>query len=120
MYDIMYFNKKQNIDFYYYILFMIFQEIFLFFILKYKFIYDIIYLIIFLIIFLRQYRTELVRKMRSQIFVGKSCKNFAGILSYVKKFLCDITENMQADFVQSRHASFVRYCLKTFREKNVT
>ncbi|EDS00354.1 hypothetical protein EUBSIR_01771 [[Eubacterium] siraeum DSM 15702] len=35
----------------------------------------------------------------------------AGILTYVKGFLCNITEKMQADDVQSFYAFFVRYCL---------
>ncbi len=45
--------------------------------------------------------------MRSQIFrqtpvgstLGVAHRNFAGILSYVKEFLCTLTENMQADEV---------------------
>ena len=36
----------------------------------------------------------------------------AAILSYYKENLCDMTENMQADDVQSRQACFVRRCLK--------
>jgi hypothetical protein len=34
-------------------------------------------------------------------------------LSPVKGFLCEMTENMQADGVQNRQMFFVRYCLKT-------
>ena len=45
--------------------------------------------------------------MRSQIFrqtpvgsaLGVVHRNLAGILSYVKKFLCSMTKNMQADEV---------------------
>ena len=37
-------------------------------------------------------------------------RNSAGILSYVKGFLCKMTENMSADSVQSRKAGFVRCC----------
>ena len=44
-------------------------------------------------------------------FFGRLRRNFAGILSYVKGFLCNMTENQQADCVQSRQAGFVRYCL---------
>ena len=44
-------------------------------------------------------------------FFGRLRRNFAGILSYVKRFLCNMTENQQADCVQSRQAGFVRYCL---------
>jgi len=39
-------------------------------------------------------------------------RNSAGILSYVKGFLCKMTENMSADSVQSRQAGFVRCCLR--------
>ena len=35
----------------------------------------------------------------------------AAILTYCKENLCDMTENMQADDVQSRQVCFVRYCL---------
>ena len=35
-------------------------------------------------------------------FFGRLRRNFAGILSYVKRFLCNMTENQQADCVQSR------------------
>ncbi len=59
---------------------------------------------------LRQYAQSLCERCEVRFF-GRSCKNFAGILSYVKKFLCDMMENMQADFVQSRHPGFVRYWL---------
>ena len=58
----------------------------------------------------RQYRTKIVRQVRSQIFVRLYGKT-AGILTYVKGFLCNITEKMQADDVQSFYAFFVRYCL---------
>jgi len=40
-------------------------------------------------------------------------KKFAGRLSPVKDFLCDMTENMKAYDVQSRQACFVRCCLKS-------
>ena len=36
----------------------------------------------------------------------------AGILSYGKEFLGNMTENLQADCVQSRQTLFVRYCPK--------
>ena len=49
---------------------------------------------------LRQYRAKIVRQMRSQIF------------------LCDMTENLQADGVQSRQAGFVRCCLNKSGLKN--
>jgi len=39
-------------------------------------------------------------------------RNSEGILTYVKEFLCGMAKNMQADFVQSRQAGFVRCCLK--------
>ncbi|MGB4093711.1 MAG: hypothetical protein WBK46_17475, partial [Ruminococcus flavefaciens] len=39
-------------------------------------------------------------------------RNSAGILTYVKGFLCKMTENMSADSVQSRQAGFVRCCLE--------
>jgi hypothetical protein len=45
-------------------------------------------------------------------------KNSAGILPYVKGFLCDMTENLQADGVQSRQAGFVRCCLNKSGLKN--
>jgi hypothetical protein len=38
-------------------------------------------------------------------------RNFAGILSYGKEFLGNMTKNQQADCVQSRQAGFVRCCL---------
>ena len=44
-------------------------------------------------------------------FFGRLCINFAGILTYVKKFVCKMPENMQADVPQSRQAVFVRCCL---------
>ena len=44
-------------------------------------------------------------------FFGRLCRNFAGILTYVKKFMCKMPENMQADVPQSRQAVFVRCCL---------
>jgi hypothetical protein len=44
-------------------------------------------------------------------FFVRLYRNFAGILSYVKKFLCKITENIQVDVQQSRQAVFVRCCL---------
>ncbi|WP_370816677.1 hypothetical protein [Ruminococcus sp.] len=66
---------------------------------------------------LRQYRAKIVRQMRSQIFV-RLHKNSAGILPYVKGFLCDMTENLQADGVQSRQAGFVRCCLNKSGLKN--
>ena len=37
--------------------------------------------------------------------------DFAGILTYVKEFVCKMPENMQADVPQSRQAVFVRCCL---------
>ena len=43
-------------------------------------------------------------------FFGRSHRNSAGILSYVKGFLCDMAENRQADCVQSPQAGFVRCC----------
>ena len=45
-------------------------------------------------------------------FFVRLYRNSAGILSYVKGFLCKMTENMQADSVQSRQVGFVRCCLK--------
>ena len=45
-------------------------------------------------------------------FFVRLYRNSAGILSYVKGFLCKMTENMSADSVQSRQAGFVRCCLK--------
>ena len=60
--------------------------------------------------FYRQHRTEIVVQMHSQIF-GRLCINFAGILTYVKKFVCKMPENMQADVPQSRQAVFVQWCL---------
>ncbi len=45
-------------------------------------------------------------------FFVRLYRNSAGILSYVKEFLCKMTENMQADSVKSRQAGFVRCCLK--------
>ena len=45
-------------------------------------------------------------------FFVRLYRNSAGILTYVKGFLCKMTENMQADSVQSRQAGFVRCCLK--------
>ena len=47
-------------------------------------------------------------------FFVRLYRNSAGILSYVKGFLCKMTENMSADSVQSRQAGFVRCCLKDF------
>ena len=44
-------------------------------------------------------------------FFVRLYRNSAGILSYVKGFLCKMTENMSADSVQSRQAGFVRCCL---------
>ena len=52
---------------------------------------------------LRQYRTKIVLKMRREIFV-RLYRNFAGILTYVKGFLCKITENIKQS-VQRRQAS---------------
>ena len=46
-------------------------------------------------------------------FLVRLHKKLAGILTYVKRFLCDMTENMQADDVQSRQAFFVRCCLNS-------
>ena len=46
-------------------------------------------------------------------------KNFAGILSYVKGFLCDMMGNMQADYVQSRQACFVQ-CFLNVKGGNVS
>ena len=57
---------------------------------------------------LRQYRTKIVLKMRREIFRQIA----TGILTYVKGFLCKMTENIQADSVQRRQAVFVRCCLK--------
>ncbi len=45
-------------------------------------------------------------------FFVRLYRNSAGILSYVKGFLCKMTENMSADSVQSRQAGFARCCLK--------
>ncbi|MGB4091062.1 MAG: HlyD family efflux transporter periplasmic adaptor subunit [Ruminococcus flavefaciens] len=45
-------------------------------------------------------------------FFVRLYRNSAGILTYVKEFLCKMTENMSADSVQSRQAGFVRCCLK--------
>ena len=45
-------------------------------------------------------------------FFVRLYRNSAGILSYVKGFLCKMTENMSADSVQSRQVGFVRCCLK--------
>ena len=45
-------------------------------------------------------------------FFVRLYRNSAGILSYVKGFLCKMAENMSADSVQSRQAGFVRCCLK--------
>ena len=44
-------------------------------------------------------------------FFVRLYRNSAGILSYVKGFLCKMTENMSTDSVQSRQAGFVRCCL---------
>jgi hypothetical protein len=44
-------------------------------------------------------------------FFVRLCKNRAGRLSPVKGFLCEMTENMQADDVQNRQMFFVRCCL---------
>ena len=43
----------------------------------------------------------IVPQMRSQIFrqFVRLYRNFAGILPYVKKFMCKMTENLQADEV---------------------
>ena len=48
-------------------------------------------------------------------FFVRLYRNFAGILTYVKGFLCKMTENMSADSVQSRQASFVQCCLKCWK-----
>jgi len=45
------------------------------------------------------------------------CINSAGILTYVKEFVCKMPENMQADVPQSRQAVFVRCCLKATPDK---
>ena len=44
-------------------------------------------------------------------FFGRLHRNSAGILSYGKGFLGNMTENLHADCVQSRQAGFVRGCL---------
>lgn len=41
-------------------------------------------------------------------------RNFEGILTYIKRFLYKMTENMQSDFMQSHQACFVRCCLRYF------
>ena len=45
-------------------------------------------------------------------FLVRLPKNSAGILPYGKGFLGNMTENLQADGVQSRQTLFVRYCLR--------
>ena len=44
-------------------------------------------------------------------FFGRLHKKLAGILAYVKRFLCDMTENLQADVRQRRQPLIVRCCL---------
>ena len=43
----------------------------------------------------------------------------AGILAYVKEILCKITENLQADDVQSFQAVFVRCCLQYLDKQKI-
>ena len=38
---------------------------------------------------------------------------------YSRAFLCNMTENLQADGVQSRQTLFVRYCHKYLRKNSV-
>ena len=57
-----------------------------------------------------------VRQMCSRFFVRLS-KNSAGILTYVKEFLGEMTENLQTDDVLSRQAVFVRCCLYRNKER---
>lgn len=52
-------------------------------------------------------------------FFVRLYKNFVGILTYVKKFMCDMTENWQVDFVQSSKAVFVRCCQKKIYTANL-
>ena len=52
-----------------------------------------------------------LRRRYAVRFFGRLCRNFAGILTYVKKFMCKMPENMQVYALQSRQAVFVRCCL---------
>ena len=47
-------------------------------------------------------------------FFGRLPRNSAGILPYGKGFLGNMTENLQADCVQSRQANFIQRFLKSF------
>ncbi|MBS6596732.1 MAG: hypothetical protein KH326_06665, partial [Ruminococcus callidus] len=46
-------------------------------------------------------------------FFGRLHRNSAGILSYGKGFLGNMTENLQADCVQSRQAGFMQCFLNS-------
>ncbi|WP_455522218.1 hypothetical protein, partial [Ruminococcus sp.] len=59
---------------------------------------------------LGQHRTKLVRKMHSQIFSADCLEIPQADLVSGKGFLGNMTENLQADCVQSRQAGFVRGC----------
>ncbi len=49
-------------------------------------------------------------------FFVRLCKNFEGILTYVEKFLCNMTEKMTIDRTAKAEPVIVRCCLNGFLE----